>query len=276
MPRTKPISEKQLAANRRNAKSSTGPSSDAGRKTVSLNAVKHGLTGHVAVLPNEDIAAHQTFCSELIDEMAPANAMELNLAQSIAQDLWRLNRAHAIENNMFAVGVTEDDPDPDHDPAKQLALASARTFMNHANKFGLLTIYEQRINRAVHKNRAELRLMQMERRQARQTCLEQMAFDQIAAERTQAKTTPRESQPEPHAAAPAPIPINALRTQTAPNGFVYANEVSAPPPGGFTLEKDCGRGDTERGGFGFSAAANAPVTRLPAIPVDSHPRQRID
>jgi len=238
MPRNKTISDKQLAANRRNAKKSTGPRSDAGRKTVSHNAVKHGLTGHVAVLPDEDREAHQIFCSELIDEMAPATAMELNLAQSIAQDLWRLNRAHAIENNMFAVGVTEDDPDPDHDPVKQLALASARTFMNHANKFGLLTIYEQRINRSVHKNRAELRLLQMERRQARQTCLEQMTLEQMAAERAQADKKPQESQPSPQVAtAPGPIPINSLRTQTDPNGFVYANDLSAPPPSGWILEK---------------------------------------
>ena len=42
----------------------------------------------------------------------------------------------------------------------------------------------------------------------------------------------------PHAAtAPRPIPINVLRTPTAPNGFVYANDVSAPPPVGLILEK---------------------------------------
>jgi hypothetical protein len=196
MPRTKTISDKQFAANRRSAKMFTGTKSDAGRGTVSLNAVnavKHDLTGHVAVLRDEDRDAHQTFWSELIDEMARATAMELNLAQSIFKDL------------------TEDDPDPDHDPAMQLALASARTFMNHANKFGLLTIYEQRINRSVRQNRAELRLMQTESRQARQK--------------------------PPAASVPGPISINALRTRTSTNGFVYANDVSALPPGGWTLEK---------------------------------------
>jgi hypothetical protein len=224
VPGTKSISEKQLAANRRSAKKSTGPKRAAGLKAVSLNAVRHRLTSHVAVLVNEDIEDHQAFCSELIDEMAPANAMELNLAQAIAQDLWRLNCAHAIENNIFAVGVTEDDPDPGHDPAMQRALASARTFINHANKFGLLTIYEQRIHRAVHKNRAELRLMQAERRQARQTCLQQTSLEQIAPEQAQAEKEPQVN------SAPGPIPINSLRTRTAPNGFVFANNISAPPP----------------------------------------------
>jgi len=203
----KPISEKQLAANRANAKKSTGPRGEAGKQTVSLNAVRHGLAGNTAVLPEEDRAAHQAFCGELLGELAPATAMELNLAQSIANDLWRLNRAAAIEINMFAVGVIEDDPDPDHDSAMQTALAGARTFINHANKFGLLSLYEQRINRAVHKNMAELRRMQAERQETRV------------------------------ATAPWPIPVSDLQTKTAPNGFVYANDLSAQPPASRALGK---------------------------------------
>jgi hypothetical protein len=207
---TKPISEKQLAANRRNARKSTGPVTEAGRQTVSLNAVKHGLRGQTAVLPDEDRAAHQAFCGGIVDEFAPATPMELNLAQSIANDLWRLNRARAIECNMIAVGQLEDDPDPDHDPAMQIALAGARTFMNHAGKFGLLSLYEQRIHRAVHKNRAELRQMQAERRQV--------------SHRDQQAT-----------AAPGPIPVAEFETKTAPNGFDRANEVFRRPFGGLSL-----------------------------------------
>jgi hypothetical protein len=42
-------SERQIAANRRNARSSTGPRSQAGKKRVSRNAFRHGLT-----MPNAD------------------------------------------------------------------------------------------------------------------------------------------------------------------------------------------------------------------------------
>ena len=200
----KPISEKQLAANRANAKKSTGPRTEAGRQTVSLNAVKHGFTGQITVLPGQDRAAHEAFCAEIVDELAPATAMELNLAQSIVNDLWRLNRAAAIEFNMLAVGMAEDDPDPDHDPAMQIALAGARTFMTHASKFGLLSLYEQRIHRAVHKNRAQLRQMQDERGNAKQTMC---------------------------------MPVNDLQPNSVPNGFVRANDTSARPNGGLTLVK---------------------------------------
>ena len=37
-------SERQIAANRRNARKSTGPRSGAGRKRASRNAYRHGLT----------------------------------------------------------------------------------------------------------------------------------------------------------------------------------------------------------------------------------------
>jgi len=42
-------SERQIAANRRNARSSTGPRSHAGKKRASRNAFRHGLT-----MPNAD------------------------------------------------------------------------------------------------------------------------------------------------------------------------------------------------------------------------------
>ena len=37
-------SDRQIAANRRNARKSTGPRSGAGRKRASRNAYRHGLT----------------------------------------------------------------------------------------------------------------------------------------------------------------------------------------------------------------------------------------
>ena len=52
------ISEKQLEANRSNALLSTGPKTEAGRKRSSMNALRHGLTGQVTTMTDEDRAAH--------------------------------------------------------------------------------------------------------------------------------------------------------------------------------------------------------------------------
>jgi hypothetical protein len=162
-----PISEKQLAANRRNAERSTGARTPAGKARSSLNNLRHGLTGHISVLPTEDREAHDRFCSELIDSLQPETPMEQQLAHSVAEDNWRLNRARAIENNMFALGHQGERRE------LQVALADARTFQAHANQFQLLTIYEQRISRNVQRNLKQLQEIQTERRQQRERALEE-------------------------------------------------------------------------------------------------------
>ena len=45
--------DKQIAANKRSAEKSTGPTSAEGKATVARNALKHGLAGHGVVLPGE-------------------------------------------------------------------------------------------------------------------------------------------------------------------------------------------------------------------------------
>jgi hypothetical protein len=161
------ISEKQLAANRRNAELSTGARTPAGKARSSMNNLRHGLTGQINILPTEDREAHDNFCSELIDSLQPETPMEKQLAQSVAEDNWRLNRARSIENNMFALGHQNERREI------QIALADARTFQANANQFQLLTIYEQRISRTVQRNLQQLHALQAERRQQHDRALEE-------------------------------------------------------------------------------------------------------
>jgi len=83
--------------------------------------------------------------------------MERQLAQSIAEDSWRLNRAVAIETNMFALGHGHERREI------QLALADARTFQERAAQFNLLSLYEQRINRNRQRNLKLLQELQANR-----------------------------------------------------------------------------------------------------------------
>ncbi len=69
--------------------------------------------------------------------------------------------------NIYALGT--EDPDTDvqcDDPQIHTAMTAARIFTKHADRFALMSLYEQRINRAIHKNLATLRAMQAERKQA--------------------------------------------------------------------------------------------------------------
>src|SRR5271157_3844748 len=97
-------SEKQIDANRRNALLSTGPKTEVGRNRSRLNALRHGLTGQVTTMTDEDRAAHDQFSKAIMASLAPDGAMEIQLAQRVATDSWRLNRASAIEDNLFALG----------------------------------------------------------------------------------------------------------------------------------------------------------------------------
>ena len=121
--------EEQIAANRLNAQSSAGPKTETGRNRSRTNALRHGLTGQVITMTEEDRAAHDTLAKALMKDLSPEGAMETRLAQRIATDSWRLNRASAIEDNLFAVGLFENEGKlcPDNEQI-DAALTTARVF----------------------------------------------------------------------------------------------------------------------------------------------------
>ncbi len=88
--------------NRANSQHSTGPRTPAGKQRSSLNALRHGLTGHVIVLPSEDRAAYETHTQRLFDDLQPKGALEEQLVQSLADTSWRINRIAALETNLLA------------------------------------------------------------------------------------------------------------------------------------------------------------------------------
>src|SRR6516162_8463080 len=86
-------SERQIAANRRNARKSTGPRSGAGRKRASRNAYRHGLTLSII-----STAASAKQLHKLVRKIAgnTDDAITLERAREIAQaelDLARVRRA---------------------------------------------------------------------------------------------------------------------------------------------------------------------------------------
>jgi hypothetical protein len=93
-----------MEANRRNAQQSTGPRTEIGKKTSSLNALRHGLTSRVVVLPCEDLAAYKTFSDEYLASLAPETFPERQYAQTIIDTQWRLNRVRSLEEGMLALG----------------------------------------------------------------------------------------------------------------------------------------------------------------------------
>jgi hypothetical protein len=90
----------QLNANVANAQKSTGPKTEKGKHRTRLNAYRHGLTGQICLLTADEHEAFDQHCSGIRESLEPVGALETELAQSIAEDHWRLKRARAIETGI--------------------------------------------------------------------------------------------------------------------------------------------------------------------------------
>ena len=228
------VSERRIEANRKNAQRSTGPRTSAGRARSSMNALRHGITGQVSIATVEDRAAHDKFIQEIIDRLRPEDPLELQFASLIAEDFWRLQRIRAVENDILALGNFSDaaDIEVDH-PEIHASLTRAQTFVNQSKDFERLTLYEQRINRALEKNRRQLDELQAERKRQRQEALDQACLlSQAPVTRTQSNATQSDEQQsddsrsrhdEPCAASAPEQAINPA-AGAVENGFVFSSE----------------------------------------------------
>jgi len=158
----------------REASPSCAPPSEEGKKRSRLNALRHGLTGQVAVMTEEDRTAHDKFSKDIIKNLAPEGAMEVQLAQRIATDSWRLNRLSAIEDNIFALGFNQFGGEQCLDHVQiDAALTAARVFTQESKQLQLLSLYEQRLNRSVQKNLALLQSLQATRKAEQQAAMQE-------------------------------------------------------------------------------------------------------
>ncbi len=143
----------------------TGPRTEEGKKKSALNAMRHGLTSRVVVMPWEDMDAYMRFCAELMTDLAPETSVERQYAQTFCDTQWRLNRIRSIEDSMFALGHVEEPGriETDH-PQVHAALTAARVFRDDSKTFVNLSLYEQRLQRTLEKSLRQLQSLQAERR----------------------------------------------------------------------------------------------------------------
>jgi hypothetical protein len=168
------LSDRQQRANETNALKSTGPRTEEGKQRVRLNGLRHGLTGQVTIMTDDNRREHDDFCNPILARLNPDGPLELQIANLITHDHWRLNRIHSIEDGIFALGHTYPKNQIDSGaPQADVALSEATTFMRSAKEILLLTTYTARTNRSLEKNMAELRRLQAERKAQLETDLEE-------------------------------------------------------------------------------------------------------
>ena len=150
-------------------------------------------------MDDDDRKAFDDYVRTIIADYAPQGAVEKQLAWSIAEDYYRVNRMRAIEHNLFSFGpvahefnLITDDPRVEHVTRQTMA------FVNDPKRFALLTLYIQRTERAIERNTAALRQLQAERQAELEIQLEMAS---------KAQTTENTVSPE---LAQAAIPANGL------------------------------------------------------------------
>jgi hypothetical protein len=169
-PEAQPSQTDRAATNRANSQHSTGPRTTAGKERSSRNALRHGLTGHVVVLPAEDRTAYQRHVQRFVAEFQPKGALEEQLVQSLADTTWRLNRVPAVETNFLTLGIEDHlDTIRTNHPEAADALAMARALHTQSRTLANLSIYEQRIARFFDRTLKQIREIQAERRQKERT-----------------------------------------------------------------------------------------------------------
>jgi hypothetical protein len=110
-------SQAQALANGRNALQSTGPRTEAGIEAARFNALRHGLRALQTVIPGEVPEEWEAHRVAVVEDLKPAGAVELALADQIAGKLWRLGRVVRHEADLIAVGQCEDEILRGHDSA---------------------------------------------------------------------------------------------------------------------------------------------------------------
>ena len=154
----------RIDINRSNSQHSTGPKTDAGKQRSSLNALRHGLTGQIVVMPTEDLEAYQLHLQSFTDEYLPEGATEANLVQALADTSWRLNRVAALEANLLTLAAaTQPDPLADAPAQIQNALAIVASLENQSKALANLSMHSQRLSRQFERTVAQLRELQKTR-----------------------------------------------------------------------------------------------------------------
>jgi|SRR5581483_1418529 len=94
---------RQIEANRRNARLSTGPVTDEGKSRSRQNAIRHGLTAETVITALEDADDYTAFEMAVTADYDAVSAVERELVLRLASLLWRLRRATAIETGLFEI-----------------------------------------------------------------------------------------------------------------------------------------------------------------------------
>ena len=102
---------KQITANRKNSKKSTGPVTNIGKAKVSLNAIKHGLYAEHHIAVGEDMVHFKNYVDMMLETYVIFDAISALMVKKIIEIGWRLNRFSIIETGILNIEMHGYDRD---------------------------------------------------------------------------------------------------------------------------------------------------------------------
>lgn len=99
---------KQAAANRKNAKKSTGPKTAPGKRTSSQNAAKHGMFSAAGIALYENSEHFRARVECLVRELNPLGSLEYRIVGDIALTEFRLDRGANYEAHLLNDALMRD------------------------------------------------------------------------------------------------------------------------------------------------------------------------
>ncbi len=212
-------SERQIEANRLNARASPGPRTEAGKAASSRNALTHGLTARTLLLEGEDPQEYRWLRQGVIHDYRPATTLERELVEQIVSVLWRMRRVPVVEAALAAwLKAVERESDrrypklaPVKDMTDKLWLGRTAQELLSSGLMDRLNRHATGLQRQLSALVKELRALQAHRHDA--------------AQREKGQASP----PTPLAAAPVPLP--------AAFGVVAGSEANGSPSTAVTQAK---------------------------------------
>ena len=209
--------QKQNAANRRNAQRSTGPRSPDGKARAAMNNFKHGIYAQPQVVPGEDPAQRQALEDAYLARFNPQTIELLYLVYVLIELHWEDLRLAKADANLWTYGVKGAyKPEPD--------TVLGQAFQNNRETF----IFLGRRRDANHrKYLATLRELESLQPIPLPDDLDDVEHPQPADPAPQAPAAAPPPQPEPVATAPQPV---ETAPQTPEMGSNPENSTPSPTP----------------------------------------------
>jgi hypothetical protein len=137
--------ERQIQANRANAKRSTGPVTEAGKQASSQNARRHGQLSSCVVLKAESSPLFDELMDSLLAEFQPQTANETALVETMAVSRWKLSRNWIMHTALLEVETVKQDPSAGNEPV--LTALAFKSLADSSHSLHLLHRYEVSLDR---------------------------------------------------------------------------------------------------------------------------------